>query len=249
MDSNEKTIWITGASSGIGKALVEKYAEKGWKVAASARRENLLNEMSKHENIFSYPLDVTQKDSIENAFKNILRDFKELNICIFCSGTYERKSEKELSPENIKKVFDVNFLGVVNSVSIIEKYFKERRKGHIGIVSSPVGYRGLPNSTGYSPSKAALNNFTQGIYFDFKKFNVMITLISPGFIKTALTDKNDFKMPYLKSTNFAADKIFEGMKKKQFEIIFPYQIAFIYKIFQILPNKIYNYLISKFINK
>ena len=118
------------------------------------------------------------------------------------------------------------------------------------MVSSPVGYRGLPKSSGYTPSKAALNNFTQGIYFDFKKFNVRVTLITPGFIKTALTDKNEFKMPFLKSTNYAADQIYNGLiKKNNFEIIFPLPIKIIYKLIQILPNKLYNYLISKSVNR
>ena len=179
-----------------------------------------------------------------------MNDFGDIDLCIFSSGTYERKSEKGLDTENIKKVMEVNFLGVVGCVKSVQEYFQTKKSGHISIVSSPVGYRGLPKSSGYTASKASLNNFTQGIYFDFKKFNVKVTLISPGFIKTALTDKNEFKMPFLKDTNYAADKIFNGLvNKNSFEIIFPPQIAFIYKIFQILPNKIYNYLISKFVNK
>ena len=151
---------------------------------------------------------------------------------------------------NIKHVIEVNFLGVINCVSAVEKYYKEKNNGHIAVVSSPVGYRGLPKSSGYTPSKAALNNFTQGIYFDFKKFNVRVTLITPGFIKTALTDKNEFKMPFLKSTNYAADQIYNGLiKKNNFEIIFPLPIKIIYKLIQILPNKLYNYLISKSVNR
>ena len=112
-----------------------------------------------------------------------------------------------------------------------------------------MGYRGLPKSSGYSPSKAALNNLTQGIYFDFKKFNVRVNLISPGFIKTQLTDKNEFPMPFLRTAEYAADKIFYGLQKKNFEIIFPPQIALMYCIFRILPNKIYNFLVTKFVNR
>ena len=112
-----------------------------------------------------------------------------------------------------------------------------------------MGYRGLPKSSGYSPSKAALNNFTQGIYFDFKKFNVQVSLVSPGFIKTQLTDKNEFPMPFLKSAEYAADKIFYGLRKKKLEIIFPPQMAGMYWIFRILPNKVYNFLIAKFVNR
>ena len=247
---NKKIIWITGASSGIGEATARKFAKEGWKVIVSARRVELLEKLSSDENIFSYPLDVTDQIQTKQVFEKIINDHKQIDLCIFSSGTYERKSEKELDVQNIRHVIEVNFLGVINCVSAVEKYYKDKNNGHIAIVSSPVGYRGLPKSSGYTPSKAALNNFTQGIYFDFKKFNIRVTLISPGFIKTALTDKNEFKMPFLKDTSYAAEKIYNGLvNKKSFEIIFPPQIAFIYKIFQILPNRIYNYLINKFVNK
>ena len=250
MNENQKKVWVTGASSGIGKAVAEKFAKENWKVAISARRVELLNKIAKNENIFAYPMDVTDQSRTEETFKKILKDFGKLDLCIFSSGTYERKSEKGLNVDNVKKVIEVNFLGIVGCVKAVQEYFQNKKSGHISIVSSPVGYRGLPKSSGYTASKASLNNFTQGMYFDFKKFNVRVTLISPGFIKTALTDKNDFKMPFLKDTNYAAEKIYDGLvNKKSFEIIFPPQIAFIYKIFQILPNKVYNYLINKFVNR
>jgi len=250
MSENQRKVWVTGASSGIGKAVAEKFAKEKWKVAISARRVEILNEMANNDNIFAYPMDVTNQNKTEETFNKILEDFGDLDLCVFSSGTYERKSEKGLNVDNVKKVIEVNFLGVVGCVKAVQEYFQNKKSGHISIVSSPVGYRGLPKSSGYTASKASLNNFTQGIYFDFKKFNVRVTLISPGFIKTALTDKNDFKMPFLKDTNYAAEKIYDGLvNRKKFEIIFPPQIAFIYKIFQILPNKVYNYLINKFVNR
>ena len=246
----KKVIWITGASSGIGKAVAEKFADEGWKVAVSARRKEILDEMANNENIFSYPLDVTDQIQTKQVFEKIINDHKQIDLCIFSSGTYERKSEKELDVQNIRHVIEVNFLGVINCVSAVEKYYKDKNNGHIAIVSSPVGYRGLPKSSGYTPSKAALNNFTQGIYFDFKKFNVKVSLITPGFIKTALTDKNDFKMPFLKDTTYAANEIYNGLvNKNNFEIIFPLPIKIIYKLIQILPNRLYNYLISKSVNR
>ena len=247
---NKKTIWITGASSGIGEASARKFAKEGWKVIISARRVELLEKLSTDENIFSYPLDVTDSVKAKEVFKKIIEDHGQVDLCLFSSGTYERKSEKELDVQNIRHVIEVNFLGVINCVSAVEKYYKDKNNGHIAIVSSPVGYRGLPKSSGYTPSKAALNNFTQGIYFDFKKFNVKVSLITPGFIKTALTDKNEFKMPFLKSTDYAAEEIYNGLvKKNSFEIIFPLPIKINYKLIQILPNKLYNYLISKSVNR
>ena len=242
-----KNVWITGASSGIGKALAIKFAKEGWQVAASARRENLLNDLQKnHSNIYSFPLDVTDLENSKKVFKKIIDQLSEINLCIFSTGTYDPKTEKEINVEHIKNVFNVNFFGTLNSIKSVEDYFKNKKSGHIAIVSSLVGYRGLPNSTGYTPSKAALNNLTEGLYFDFKRYDVRISLITPGFIKTPMTDKNTFKMPFLRTPEFAANKIFDGLvKKKAFEISFPIQISIILKILKILPNKIYLYLMKK----
>tara|TARA_Y100000741_G_scaffold44690_1_gene30935 strand:+ start:3954 stop:4709 length:756 start_codon:yes stop_codon:yes gene_type:complete len=242
-----KKVWITGASSGIGKALSIKFAKEGWQVAASARRENLLNDLQKnHSNIYSFPLDVTDLENSKKVFKKIIDQLSEINLCIFSTGTYDPKTEKEINVEHIKNVFNVNFFGTLNSIKSVEDYFKNKKSGHIAIVSSLVGYRGLPNSTGYTPSKAALNNLTEGLYFDFKRYDVRISLITPGFIKTPMTDKNTFKMPFLRTPEFAANKIFDGLvKKKAFEISFPIQISIILKILKILPNKIYLYLMKK----
>ena len=250
MSKNQKKIWITGASSGIGKAVAEKFASEGWKVAISARREDLLNKISEKENIFSFPCDVTSSTQINNTFKKIMEEFKSIDICLFSTGTYDPKQEQNIDIEKIENVMDVNFMGIVKCVKAVEDYFKNKRSGQISVVSSIAGYRGLPNSSGYGPSKAALTNFAESIYFDFKKFNVRVSLITPGFIKTALTDKNDFKMPFLKDTTYAANEIYNGLvNKNNFEIIFPLPIKIIYKLIQILPNRLYNYLISKSVNR
>ena len=109
MSENQKKIWITGASSGIGKAVAEKFANKGWKVAVSARRKVILDKMANHQNIFSYALDVTNSEEVNKVFSKIIEDFGEINICIFSSGTYDPKNEKSINIEKIKNVMDVNF--------------------------------------------------------------------------------------------------------------------------------------------
>ena len=145
--------------------------------------------------------------------------------------------------EQIENVFKINFFGTVNSIKAVEEYYKNRNEGTIAIVSSIAGYRGLPNSTGYGPSKSALNNLAESLYFDFGRHNVRVCLVSPGFIKTPMTDKNDFKMPFLKTPEFAADKIYDGLvNKKSFEIHFPKELTLTLKFFSILPYKLYFYL-------
>ena len=250
MSENQKKIWITGASSGIGKAVAEKFAAEGWKVAVSARRKELLQELATNENIVSFPLDVTDQTQINTVFKNIISEFGNLDLCLFSSGTYEPKDEKNIDSEKIKNVIKVNFLGVVDCVKSVEEYFKNRNSGHISIVSSIAGYRGLPNSSGYGPSKAALTNFCESIYFDFKKFGVRVSIISPGFIKTSLTEKNEFPMPFLKTVDYAADKIFNGLvKSNAFEIHFPKGLTLTLKFLRILPIKVYLFLVDKLVKR
>ncbi len=243
----KKTIWITGGSTGIGKALAIRFANEGWNVAISARRENLLKELSdRYENISPFPLDVTDKENCKNIFNQVKEKFGEIDICFFSTGTWDPKKEKDIDVEQIENVFKINFFGTVNSIKAVEEYYKNRNEGTIAIVSSIAGYRGLPNSTGYGPSKSALNNLAESLYFDFGRHNVRVCLVSPGFIKTPMTDKNDFKMPFLKTPDFAADKIYEGLvNKKSFEIHFPKELTLTLKFFSILPYKLYFYLVKK----
>jgi len=242
-----RKIWITGASSGIGKALAIRFANEGWKVAASARRENLLKELSdKYPNIHSFPLDVTDSDKCKSVFKDILDKFENIEICVFGTGIHDPKSEKKFNLEKIRKIMDVNFFGTMNSINSIYDYYKERKNGQISIISSVAGYRGLPAAGAYCASKSALTSFAESLYFEMKRNNVRISLISPGFIKTPMTDQNDFPMPMIKTAEFAAEQIYIGLiKKKGFEIHFPKTFTYFLKFLRILPNSIYFKLIEK----
>ena len=211
------------------------------------RSEELLNELSNtYENISAFQLDVTDKLKCEEVFNQIKKKFQNIDICFFSTGTWNPKKEKDIDVEQIEDVFKINFFGTVNSIKAVEKYFRDKKSGIITIVSSIAGYRGLPNSTGYGHSKSALNNLAESLYFDFKRSNVRICLVSPGFIKTHMTDKNDFKMPFLKTTEYAAEKIYEGLiKKNVFEIHFTKSLTLILKILSLLPSKIYFGLVGK----
>ncbi len=242
-----KVIWITGGSSGIGKSLAYKFASEGWQVAISARRENLLKEISESsEKIKSFPLDVTDKVKCKEVFEQIKNYYGDLDVCFFSTGTWSPKEEKDIDVEQIENVFKVNFFGTINTIKAVEGHFKNKKNGIITIVSSIAGYRGLPNTTGYGPSKSALISLAESLYFDFERYNVRVCLVCPGFIKTPMTDKNDFKMPFLKTSEFAADKIYDGLiNKKQFEIHFPKELTLTLKFFKLLPSKIYFYLVKK----
>ena len=246
-----RKIWITGASSGIGKALAIKFANEGWKVAASARRENLLKELSdKYPNILSFPLDVTDSNKCKSVFKDILEKFENIEICVFGTGIHDPKSEKKFNLEKIKKIMEVNFFGTMNSINSIYDYYKEKKSGQISIISSVAGYRGLPAGGAYCASKSALTTFAESLYFDMKRSNVRVSVVSPGFIKTPMTDQNDFPMPMIKSPEFAANEIFKGLiAKKGFEIHFPKAFTYFLKFLQILPSSLYFKLVSKGMKK
>ena len=239
--SEKKVIWITGASSGIGKALAIKFAENDWIVAASARRENLLIELQQlNQNIYPFPLDVTEVDKCKIISKKIIDQLGGIDICVFGTGIHDPKSEKNFNLDKIREIMEVNYFGTMNSVNSIYEYFSEKKNGQVSIISSVAGYRGLPGAGAYCASKAALSSYAESLYFDMIRKNVRVTLVSPGFIETPMTDQNDFPMPFIKSTKFAAEKIFSGLtKKKSFEIHFPKVFTIMMKVIQILPNWIY----------
>ena len=242
-----KKIWITGASSGIGKQLAIKFAKEGWQVAASARRENLLKDLNNlNPNIHSFPLDVKNENGAKNIFQNIIEKFKTIDISVFCTGIHDPESEKHLNSKKIREIMETNFFGTLNCIMAVDTYFRERKNGHISIVSSVAGYRGLPAASGYCASKSALTSLAESLYFDFKRHNVRVSLVSPGFIKTPMTDKNKFPMPMIKSAEFAAEKMFIGLTKKNaFEIHFPIAFTMTMKLLKIMPNWLYFFLVKK----
>jgi len=246
-----KKIWITGASSGIGKALAIKFSNEGWQVAASARRENLLQDLNNNNsNIHSFPLDIKDESKAKKVFQDIIKKFETIDICVFCTGIHDPESEKKLSTEKIREIMETNFFGTVNCIMAVNAYFREKKNGHISIVSSVAGYRGFPAASGYCASKAALTSLAESLFFDFKRYNVRISLVSPGFIKTPLTDKNKFPMPMIKSPEYAAEKMFIGLTKKNtFEIHFPKTFTIIVKLLKIMPNWLFFFLMEKGIKR
>ena len=244
--NDKKVIWITGASSGIGKALSIKFAQEGWIVAASARREGLLQELTKiNQNIHSFPLDVTNPEQCKKVFEDIRKKFNNIEISIFGTGIHDPNSEKKFNLEKIREIMEVNYFGTMNSINSVYDYYNDKKGGQISIISSVAGYRGLPAAGAYCASKSALTSFTESLRFEMMRKNVRVSLVSPGFIKTPMTDQNDFPMPMIKSPEFAAEQIYIGLTKKTgFEIHFPKAFTFFLKFLRILPNSIYFKLID-----
>ena len=244
--NDKKVIWITGASSGIGKALSIKFAQEGWIVAASARREGLLQELNRiNKNIHSFPLDVTNPEQCKKVFEEIKKKFNNIEISIFGTGIHDPNSDKKFNLEKIREIMEVNYFGTLNSINSVYDYYNDKKSGQISVISSVAGYRGLPAAGAYCASKSALTSFTESLRFEMTRKNVRVSLVSPGFIKTPMTDQNDFPMPMIKSPEFAAEQIYIGLTKKTgFEIHFPKTFTYFLKFLRILPNSIYFKLID-----
>jgi short-subunit dehydrogenase len=247
LQMQKKVIWIVGASSGIGKALALKFAKENWIVIISARRKNLLIKLNEiNNNIKPYPLDVTNEKQCISVFKNITKIYKNIEVCVFGSGVnYTMKNEK-FDPKKIKKIMEVNYFGVINLTNAVYNYFKKKKSGQISFIASVAGYKGLPKKGAYCASKSSLITFAESLYFDFIKFNIQIKIINPGFIESPMTKKNNFFMPMIQSSDYAANKIYDGLvNKKSFEIHFPKSLTLIMKIVSLLPYCLFFYFIQK----
>ena len=211
--------------------MSKRYSEKSLKDASVMKKAKLT---------------LKEKRKFKKVFENIIEKFQTVDICVFCTGIHDPESEKKLSGEKIREIMETNFFGTLNCIMAVNSYFRERKNGHISIVSSVAAYRGLPAASGYCASKSALTSLAESLYFDFKRYGVRVSVISPGFIKTPMTDKNKFPMPMIKSPEFAAKKIFIGLTKKNvFEIHFPIIFTMMMKFLKIMPNWLYFLVIGK----
>ena len=249
----KKSIFITGASSGIGRALSMKFANEGWKVIASARRINLLKSLS-NESVnknFIKPIqiDITNNKMVCNKISSIIKTYGIPDIIFLNAGTNNPNSNSIFSLEETRQIFETNFFGTLNCLSAILPYLKKKKQSQVIIMSSVAGYRGLPYAAAYCSSKSAISTFAESIYNQCKKYGIKVRVVNPGFIKTPLTDKNKFDMPMIISVEKAADIIYNKILfSNKFEINCPLLFCFLMKVLRILPYSIYfkltNYLMK-----
>ena len=247
-----QTIWITGGSSGIGFAVAKKFINENWRVIISSRNENNLEEAIKKieeetnkKNIFAIKCDVSKYEDVKKTINEIEKNIAPIDIALLNAAAYSPNKTQDFDIKNYELLIEVNLNGTLNCIDVLKEFMKNRNN-HIAIVSSPVGFRGMPTAGAYGMTKAAQLNLAESLYFDFKKLDIKISVINPGFIDTESTRLNSFKMPFLKSANYAADKIFHGLTNKyKFEIYFPFILVFLVKIMRILPLRIYSFIWKK----
>ena len=238
--------WITGASTGIGRALALRLVRDGWTIAASARASDALTGLAAgSEAIRAYPLDVTDAAATARVAAEIERELGPIDLAVANAGTDARTPATGFDPAVVRRVIEVNLLGSANTLAAVMPETIRRRSGHIAVVASVAGYRGLPRAAAYSASKAGLIALAEGLKFDLDRAGVKIQVVNPGFVRTPLTDRNDFAMPFLMDADEAAERIVKGLAGSAFEIAFPRRFAWILKLLGCLPDRLYFRLVAK----
>ena len=245
-------LWITGAGKGIGRAVAIEYARQGWVVAASARTASDLEKLQAEVaasgvagRVVPYVNDVTDHDAVKQTFKQIETEQGLLDQIIFNAGTHIANDPKSFSVVPFRTLMEVNYMGAVNGLAAVLPVLIDRKRGHVAVVSSVAGYRGLPNASAYGATKAALINLCESLKLQLDELGVSISVINPGFVRTPLTDKNEFPMPFLMEPEDAATAIYRGMARRSFEIAFPTPFVAILKTLQMLPYGLYFWLVRK----
>ena len=237
--------FITGASSGIGQALALALSSNGHSVTAVARRLDRLQRLQTDSpNINIFAGDVSNLADMKRIIKDCSRHSGSIDCAILNAGKYVPLGGADINSSEFYDHMMVNYMGVVHVLDCLTPTFKSTRSGHIAIMSSTAGYRGLPRSAAYGPTKAALANLAEALYLDLEPYGIKVQIISPGFVETEATAVNDFKMPQIISASKAAIKIIKGLNSNQFEICFPTGFVWVMKLIRVLPHAFYNRIIK-----
>lgn len=250
---SKPVVFITGASTGIGSGLVRRFAETGYRVACCARRKQKLNDICKPLIDAGYEVlpiicDVQKKENMHEAVDLCFETYGQIDCFVANAGVSLPSHGHKLSSVVFDKTFATNVLGVIYGFEKVIPHFIKRRTGQLVSIGSLASYRGLPGASAYCSSKAALSSISESLRVDLRKYNVSVSLINPGFIKTPLTDKNRYVMPFLMPLNKGVDIIFKAIVTKKKIFAFPWQIAIPLRLSKLIPLWIYDSVIARFRN-
>jgi len=232
-------VWVTGASSGIGLAVARHYAAQGHDVIVSARGRDALEQVAAELLAWPLALDVTDRAAVHDAVIRIERERGPLDLAVLNAGTYVPTSAREFSTELAVRLMAVNYFGLCHALEALMPAMRARGRGHIAAMSSLAGYCGLPYAGPYSASKSAVMRLCESLAPELARDGVTLSVISPGFVRTPLTERNDFPMPWLVEADVAARHIAEGLAAGRFEVRFPRRLAWTMRLLSLLPPSWY----------
>ena len=238
------TVWLVGASSGIGRAVAASLHAAGARVIVSARQADLLNDFAaQHPGAQPLPLDVMDAQALQQAVRQIVRNHGRIDLCLYCAGYYQPMRAQQFSLDEAMRHLDINYVGALKLLQALLPQMllqaHQGQPGHISLVSSVAGYRGLPKSLAYGPSKAALSHLAEALYLDLSPEKIGVSVINPGFVATPLTAQNEFAMPALITADQAAQEILKGWARGEFEIHFPKRFTLWLKLLRHLGHGLY----------
>lgn len=244
-DWRAKTVWVVGASSGIGRATAHALHAQGARVIVSARKAQALEEFAQaHPGSVALALDTTDAQAIQHAAQQLLAQ-GPLDCVMYCAGHYHAMRADAMDLPDMLRHIEVNYTGALRVLDAVLPAMLARRAGHFSLVGSVAGYRGLPQSLAYGPTKAALINLAETLYQDLHDKGIGVSLINPGFVQTPLTAGNAFTMPALLTPEQAATAILKGWAQGSFEVHFPKRFTLWLKALRLLPYRAYFALVSK----
>lgn len=241
-----RVVWVVGASSGIGRATAAQLARRGARVAVSARDTQALSGfVDTYPSALALPVDVTLRDSVLAAHAQLMAQFGRIDLVLFCAGHYRAQRATALELDEMLRHQQVNYVGAVHVLEAVLPSMLAQGSGHLSVVASVAGWRGLPNALAYGPTKAALNNLAECLHLDLSPRGLGVSVINPGFVATPLTAQNRFRMPALITPEKAADAMLAGWARGDFDIHFPKRFTRLLRLLRLLPHRLYFALVRK----
>lgn len=250
IDLKGRCVWLTGASSGIGEALAYELARRGARVAITARRKELLDDIvakiaATNGEARSFPGDVLNLDEMKRVVDDIERSMGPIDLAIPNAGTHIFSKPEQFDSAEYLSIMQLNFGGVLHCLEAVIPRMLLRGRGYLAPVASLAGYRGLPRAAAYGASKSALIHFLESVRFHLQPKGISISIVNPGFVKTPLTDKNDFYMPFLISAERSAKIICDGIERGKRTIAFPFPLSWIVGLGKFLPAPVYERIVDQ----
>ena len=239
-DWHDRVVWVVGASSGIGLATAQALQACGARVVLSARSPAPLHQFaSQHAACLALPLDVLDAAAVQRGLDQIVARYGQLDLVVHCAAHYHAMDVASFDLADLRRHMEVNYLGALNVLAAVLPALRQQGQGHISLVASVAGYRGLPQALAYGPTKAALQHLADGLYLDLHALGLGVSVVNPGFVDTPLTAANQFAMPALLSPQQAAQHMLRGWERGAFEIHFPKRFTWVLKLMQNLPHGCY----------